>query len=494
MFDTVEKHRGLFKILLALIALSFVTFTAHSFSSASDNYIVKVGNQTVTEQDIERFIRLRNLPNNDETRQQVAEALIQQAYLVSGAKELGLDMTTGQIKKLITQIPIFQENGQFVQAKFDEYLQKIHQPEAVFIENLRTDYFTQTMNALIGAPAPVADAQTQVALKIFSNVRQAQMLGFSPADYENKVKINDADLEAFYNKNQAQYNLPPAVQFNFVRVSIQDLLPHQTVSDEEIQAAIQAGTPETEAKQNLQLEKANRAFALLKENLAEVAFNQNENLNATAQAAKAEVQKYSEWLTKEAATQQFPAPVVEALFSDDVMKKGNNSDVIDDGQGSLWVLRTTQTREAKTQSFADVKNLIQKQYLQEETRRLAQNDAKAMFDKLQKGEKINAKWSPQDEMTLAQAKMVLSPEAYQQFLQAAPKENAPVYVLSEHSPVPAVIRVNAIVERPVSPELQNITQQQLTQKIAQDHMQDYMNYLKRTIKSKQGSQKIAQQS
>ena len=85
MFDVVEKHRGLFKILLALIALSFVTFTAHSFSQAGGDYIVDIGGVPVSKQEMDKLIRNNNLQPTPETQKQAYASLVNQAYILNAA-------------------------------------------------------------------------------------------------------------------------------------------------------------------------------------------------------------------------------------------------------------------------------------------------------------------------------------------------------------------------------------------------------------------------
>ena len=496
MFDTVEKYRGLFKILLILIALSFVTFTAHSFSAGSGDYIVKVGEQTVSERDVDEIIRNNNLNNDEATRLQVLEVLTGQAYLLSGAQDLGLSMSDEQVKKIITGAPQFQENGAFAQKKFDEYLRNTNQSEAEFVEMLRKDYYTRTVAGLIGLPMIFSQAQAKTALQIFATEREVQAMNFDPAHFADKVTADDAQVEKFYQQNQKSYFLPQAVKFDYVRVSADDLASKQEVSAQEIQAAVDAGAASDAAKGQIQLEKASRSLSVLKENIAEAAFNDNADLTSAAKAAGVSVSNFDEWMTQEVAKMRLPEAVAAALFSDDVLIQGNNSDVIDDGKGALWVVRVKQVREAKAQDFAEIKDNVKKDFIAEESLRLAQDAAKNAMAKLEKGETPeNAAWGDAQSLTVLQAKTAFPPELYQKFIAARPQENKPVYILFADIPqqAPAVLRINSLHTPEFAPEIIQSAQSQLAQMSSENNMMDYLLYMKNKIKAEKGNQKITAQ-
>ena len=52
MFHTVEKYKGPAQILLGLIALTFVGFGVSTVANPDSDYIVKVGNQKISDHDL----------------------------------------------------------------------------------------------------------------------------------------------------------------------------------------------------------------------------------------------------------------------------------------------------------------------------------------------------------------------------------------------------------------------------------------------------------
>ena len=498
MFDVVEKHRGLFKILLALIALSFVTFTAHSFSQAGGDYIVDIGGVPVSKQEIDKIIRNNDLQPTPEVQEQAYASLVNQAYMLNAANQLGVSASDERVKKLITDIPYFHENGAFSKAKLDAYLSQAGLSEAAFVENFRKDIRTRSMAELFTSIAPVSDVQAKQVLQILGANRVVQTASIKPQNTAD-LTVEDKDLGDFFQKNKKKYQLPAAVKFDFVRVDSNDLADKQTVSDEEIAAAVaklktdENPEPNTdEIRQALQLEKANRALAVLKENMSETAFNENTDLNATAKIAGVDVQHQSEWLSQdEAKAAGLPEKVVEALFSDDVMKQGNNSDAIEDNR-TVWVVRVVETRDATLPELATIKEQVTADYKAQKSREIALNQAKDALAKLQKGEAVaDLTWDAEQKIALAQAQMFFPPATFRQFADAKPADGKPVYILAEDLPEPLMIKITAIEEAVIDPAALDQVKLQLMQGKSLANTEDALNYLKRTVKVKAGHQKLS---
>ncbi len=498
MFDIVEKHRGFFKILLILIALSFVTFTAHSFSQAGGDYIAKINDQTITQQDVDRMIRTNQMPADVQTQKQVYEALLQQAYLVSGARSLGVSANPEHLKNIIMNEKIFHEDGVFSQKKFNEFLQNINMSESMFLDTLRKDVYMQSISSLFNETSPVADVQVEQMAKIAGAVRKVQIAMFKDEDYVKKIDVNDADIEKFYLENQAHYKKPLAVKFDYVKVAATDLADKQTISDEEMQMALskfnikEAETDNAikeDLRNQLKLDKAKRALLIMKDNLAETAFNESKNLDAAAKVAGVSVSHQTQWVSKgELENISLPEKLSDELFVDDVLRQGNNSDVIE-ADDALWVVRVVEIREEESPNLDDIKATIEQDFRSQKARQLAQEDAQNILDKLQKGEDVEVNWQPEMPFVINQLDLQILDDL-KQVLYAKPEDGKPVFLMFHSMPVVTLMRVNSIEETAFSEQQKVMLKMQLAQKNAASNLSDYYRYLQRTVKVQKGHQKI----
>ena len=492
MFDVVEKHRGLFKILLALIALSLVTFTAHSFSQAGENYVVSIGDEPITLQSISRLMRQRNIQENAETRKEVLNALMQQKYLINGAKDFGVSASDDRVKQIITSEPVFQDNGTFSKQKYNEYLRSINISEQEFVDELKKDIYLKNVIRLF-ENAPVSTQQTKAIVQTYNSPRHVQTLIFKPEKYISNSPIADDELQKFYQTKQDKYKLEQAIKFDYIRIGVAELAQQQTVTDEEIKAKVdkELSAQETaQVKQQIQLEKAMRTLAVLRENMSETAFNESKDLTAVAKVANSSIQKYAEWASKdELIAAGVPEQLVTALFSDDVLVKHNNSDVIEHN-GNLWVAHISDVREAKTPKLEEIKATVEKDFRLEQAIAQAKSDSEAILQKLQKGEDVaGLKWTVEEKVLPAQVQMVLSPADFDLFMASKPVDNKPAYFASRDAGV-VIFRINKI-EAPIENADELLQAKIQLMKIASlANQEDYLRYLQRVVKTKNGRQNI----
>ena len=115
MFHSVNKFRTPVTILLGLIAVSFVGYGFVAFQGASsDNYIVKVGDQTITRYALDQAVQNTEAAGGQANREAVFQTLLQRAYLMEGAKQLGIVVSDEQIKQIVVDTPQFQDsNGKY---------------------------------------------------------------------------------------------------------------------------------------------------------------------------------------------------------------------------------------------------------------------------------------------------------------------------------------------------------------------------------------------
>ena len=116
MFDIVQKYSTASKIVLGIIGLTFVVaggVVAGSGAVSGDNYLVKVGDQPVTLEKLREIAKQRDGEITDQVQKDILLALTQQAYLLEGAKRMGVVVSDEQLKKIIMQQTVFQENGVF---------------------------------------------------------------------------------------------------------------------------------------------------------------------------------------------------------------------------------------------------------------------------------------------------------------------------------------------------------------------------------------------
>lgn len=493
MFDTVEKYHRFFKVLLALIALSFVTFGVHAFTASGHDYIATVGSEKISEQELRRVMQNNQIPADHAMREQVFRSLLQQAYLIEGGKEMGVTVSDQQVKDMIVKEAAFSENGQFSPQKYAQFLSNGQMSEAQLVDNLRKEFISQNVLHLLSSSVMVSDVQAAQLLQVYDAEREMQMAFFNDADFADKVSVGADEIQQFYKAHQDRYTTPQAIQYAYVKADVATLQAQQTVSDEELKTRMSA-EPDADAtllQAQIKEEKASRALSVAKETMAEVAFNQAKDIEAVGKAVHLPVSHEKQWASAQEIQQSaLPAVVQAALFSDEVLLNGNNSDALQAADGSVWVVRVEAVREAKVQPLDTVQDAVRADFVQQEAHKMALSAAQKAYAALEKGEAVDVSWQAKQTLSLPQAKEQLDNADFVHLIQAVPQEGKPAYVLTENAENPMIIKVLKIHAPHNQAEKLPLAKIQLAQANGAQAVNTYLQYLERTIKYKQGLQKV----
>ena len=605
MFATVEKYSGPAKVLLGLIALTFIGFGVSTVAAPGSDYIVKVGEQKVSQNDVQQALHdMQASGGAAADSQAVFNSLLQRAYLTEGAQQMGIGVSQEQLKQVIVDDPTFHDNGKFSQQKFNEYLKMRNMTEDQLVNDIRRQFELQNLLNLAQAGTLISDAQVKQLVNIMFAERIVRTVAFDPRVYAEQVKPDDTALHRYYEQNKEDYTLPQAIKFQYIALSAKDLADTQKVTEDELKKAFEQASQLVEPKREvahimfaltegadkakvkaeaekvlaqvkakpdgfaalakqysqdketavnggslgvlsknsglpvafetaafqlkqgavselvetpagfhiirvlniqdapsfeqeklrleteLKQQKAQQALVKMRETLAEEAFSNPNSLEAVAKKLNLKIETETNWVSKQIAEEnKMPVELVEALFSDEVLKKKHNSEPITVGD-AVWVVRATEVREQKLEPFSTVKELVKMAYIVEQATKTAKNKANQALQDLKGNRKVDLAWSPVETLNAEQARMRMPPQAFDAMIKARPMNGKPAYVLLEGLPVPVLMEVQA-VKLPENVESQMAMMQQVLLQRESSNMLDYLTaYLQQTVKQTQGAQKL----
>ena len=135
------------------------------------------------------------------------------------------------------------------------------------------------------------------------------------------------------------------------------------------------------------------------EQLNDITYNQPKTLDPAAKKFGLTIQT-SDWIDKGALQGDFADPKIQqVIFSNDLIKNHNNSEVIDLGNGLNAVYRVVEFQPAKVQPLALVKNQIETQLKQQQGSSLAAAAGQKNIELLSKG-KLNLHFTNSIDVTL----------------------------------------------------------------------------------------------
>lgn len=248
MFSAVEKYNGPAKIMLGLIAITFIGFGASTVAAPGSDYIVKVGDEKIGTQNVQATVREEGLESN----QDALTVLTDRAYLYEGARAMGINVSLEQLKQVIMADKGFQdENGRFNEQKFRNFLAQSGLTEDQLIENLRRQFELQNVANLAVNGNIVSSQQLERIAKLMQAEREIRTAVVDPRNFAAGVKVDDAALKAYYDKDKSKYLIPKAVKFEYIELSAKTLADRQTVSEEEVKKAFAEQQSSAQPKQEV---------------------------------------------------------------------------------------------------------------------------------------------------------------------------------------------------------------------------------------------------
>jgi peptidyl-prolyl cis-trans isomerase D len=248
------------KIILSLLALTFVVFFGNSFvgsgGSGGAGSIVEVGDVSYNAYDInrafgDRIQRAQANPNLAGMTQQQAiqlglldqtiSELVTRTLFDLGAQGLGITASDADASALVRQVPQFQNSaGRFDRIQFESYLRNAGLSEQQYISQLRADL---VRNQLLGTLAFGVKTPTFLIDRFYqynAERRIAELATIPSANVPAIAAPDDAQLAAYLDANKARFETPEYRTGLLVSLTVEDFAREIGVPDADIAAAYQA--------------------------------------------------------------------------------------------------------------------------------------------------------------------------------------------------------------------------------------------------------------
>lgn len=193
--------------------------------------------------------------------------------------------------------------------------------------------------------------------------------------------------DAVFQMKVGDISTPVESQYGFHIIRLTAIKPGQGKSLDEMRGQIEA---------ELRKQLASRKFAEIAENFNNIVFEQSESLKPAAELAKAGIEK-SGWITREHADNaRLNNPkLLQAIFSEDVLKNKRNTEALEVGPGVLVAARVIEHKPASMRPFTEVSAAIVKKLTLQQAGQLAIQDGRDKLKDLRQGKDTQTWSTPQ---------------------------------------------------------------------------------------------------
>ncbi|MWP99676.1 peptidylprolyl isomerase [Glaesserella parasuis] len=247
-----EKSGGwVFKIIFALVSLSFVLGGIGGGLMATDSSVAKVNGEEISQQ---AFSRAKNQQQNilnaqlgerfwdlmdnpiyvKQFHESILNGLVDDELLRQYAKSLKIDVSADQIKSEIVNSPAFQQDGKFNNNLYQQALRNngltADGYAAIVYEGM---LFAQIQEAIVNSSFTVP-AQQELLAKLLLQKRQVRLATYSIAKEVNNQTASAEEMQAYYEANKANFVNPEKLTVEYISIEPKDLANKIQVTNEQI--------------------------------------------------------------------------------------------------------------------------------------------------------------------------------------------------------------------------------------------------------------------
>jgi peptidyl-prolyl cis-trans isomerase D len=304
------------------------------------------------------------LLDSAEARYATLDRMVRERVLADAAEGAHLVTTAVRLGKEPSIVALQLPNGKYDEERFSQYAASQGLSSQGLLERIRKDLSIRQVEMGVAGTGLVSAAQANAALNAFFERRDIQVARFAPADFAAKINPTDADIDTFYQANQALFQAPEAANVEYVVLDIDSVKKNISINEQDLKtyyeqnAARLSGKEERRASHILinapkempaaERQKAkDRALALQTQvkkspdTFADVAKKNSQDTGSAANGGDLE------FFGRGAMVKPFE----EAVFA---MKKGDVSDVVESDFG-FHIIKLTDLKAPKQKSFEELR-------------------------------------------------------------------------------------------------------------------------------------------
>ena len=384
MFDLVAKHKRIAQVILFLLMVPFAFFGVDFYFRGDnlDGTVASVGGTKITQNEFNDAIREQSdtlrrqmgrnfdprMFENPEVRFALLDSLVNQKLIENKARAEKFGVSDAQLQQFIASVPTFQVDGRFNNDRYRMYLAAQGMPAPYFEQRVRQDLVSGAVQDAITQGNMVARTSAERYVGLLEQQREIALATVDIEPYLKDVKVDDAQVKEFYDKNTAAFQVPEQARIEYLLLTPEALSSQVTVTPEEVKKQYDASTAQYSAP-----EERSAAHILIpvapdaKDDAKAAAKKLADDVYAKAKANPAKFADLAKEYSKDPGSAQqggdlgsFGRGSMVKPFEDAVFA-AKSGDLIAPVQSEFgWhVIKVTGAREGHTRPFDEVKAQIE---------------------------------------------------------------------------------------------------------------------------------------
>ena len=389
------------KGLFLVIALVFVFFGIGSFGDdAQVRIVATVDDEPITVREFQRAYRnveasyreqykdrfTPELAKQMNLRQQTLDQLITAKLFTKEAHRLGFRVSDEEVRREIAANPAFEGFGSFSPDRYRRLLRALRLTPQEFEEQQRDGLVLQRFQRFVESSVRATDFEVDKLYEFEQERVNLDFVKIASEDLVDSVTVEEQALTDFYENHKETFRTPERVRFGYVTYDPVDFAPEVSVSEADVQEYYD--TYKDDLFTDEQQVRARHILFSVSENDSDEAKAETRTtaLGVLERARDGEdfASLAEEFSQDEGTAEQggdlgffgrgrMVEPFEEAAFSLDV---GQISDLVETTFG-FHVIKVDEIRSAEVRPLEDVADQVTETLLERESRRLAEERARA---------------------------------------------------------------------------------------------------------------------
>ncbi|MDD5286409.1 MAG: SurA N-terminal domain-containing protein [Desulfuromonadaceae bacterium] len=384
-----QKESIIIKFVFVVIVLSFIGTIFLVWGKGSEGvggregYAAKVDGTRISLEEYQNaYQRLRNMyqqiygqsiPAEMEKllglKKVALDNLIDSLLVMKEAKSLGIKVSKDDVKTAIAAMPAFQKDGVFSFDLYNQLLRSSRLTASDYEEGQQGELLLNKTRQLIKDKATVTDEDALAQYKKENDRIDLEYASYSPSDVLAEVKLSEADLNDYLQKNQNEFKTPEKVALSYIILEPSSMAAKVNVSEDEIQTFYQKNIdrwqgkdgilPLKEVKEKVKIEAlrqkaAKQAFELAADTLYKNI--KSGDLTLIAGQLKLKIQEAPLFSAKApAAALAGEAAVIKKALD---LKQGELGGPVETAKG-IYILKARERKAAAVPPLAEIKSAVE---------------------------------------------------------------------------------------------------------------------------------------
>ena len=255
MLSIIREHADswMIKSILWLIILAFVGTIFYSWgmggaSSSGGGAVAVVEGQKISQQEYDRtfnnlvdFYRqqFRNQFSDDlikklDLKTQALEALIQKKLLLMAAEKQHLRVSDVELISHLKELPVFQNENKFSDKIYRNYLKSQRITPGDFEDTQRQALTLDKLEKLFQTNTKVSQSEVLETFVKEKEKAKIDYVRFKNDHFKVEKSFTDQELKDFFQANKKQFEIPPQIQVEYVKIEPKTYLAQIEPRDEDI--------------------------------------------------------------------------------------------------------------------------------------------------------------------------------------------------------------------------------------------------------------------